>query len=379
MSETGTQQDAGDMSGMTMTSDTIRVTRLQARLAGVTFAVAREAALERTIRAVAMAVPNERTLGIVNARVGGWVEKLYANETGRHVQKGEPLLELYAPELVTAQEELLLAGRLAGTGAGDSLVAAARRRLELWDISADQIAELERTGAVRRTLTLRSSYPGHILEKHVIEGQAVRPGDGLLRIADLSTVWIEPAIFERDIPLIRSGQPAEATFDALPGQKFDGKVTFLYPTLDERTRTLRIRLEVPNPELLIKPGMYGTVRIRATGPNGVVVPLTAILPTGERDLAFVVRGDGVLPTEVTVGHRGDTAILVLDGIAPGDTVVASATFLFDSESSLTAAMKGIMLNMGMGLDMGGMEMEGTAEEGMRMEGQEDTTGGGGSP
>lgn len=372
MAQIGTRQNAEDMPGMAMAGDTIRVTRLQARLAGVTFAVAREARLERTVRAVAMAVPNERTLGIVNARVGGWVEKLYANETGRHVRKGEPLLELYAPDLVTAQEELLLARRLPGTGAGDSLVAAARRRLELWDISTDQIAELERTGAVRRTLTLRSSYPGHILEKHVIEGQAVRPGDALLRIADLSTVWIEPAIFERDIPLIRSGQLADVTFDALPGQTFHGEVTFLYPTLDERTRTLRVRMEVPNPELLIKPGMYGTVRIRATGPKGVVVPLTAVLPTGERDLAFLVRGDGVLPTEVVVGERGDAAILVLDGIAPGDTVVASATFLFDSESSLAAAMKGIMLDMGMGLDMGGMKMGG-----MEMEGEE-TNGGGGS-
>lgn len=362
-SETAAPGSGEEMPGMTSEGDLIRLTPRQAALAGVTFAVAREASLARTVRAVALTVPNERTLGIVNVRVGGWVETLYANETGRQVGTGERLLELYAPELVTAQEELLIAKRLPTTTSGDALVAAARRRLELWDISGDQIAELERTGAVRRTLTVRSAYRGHILEKHVIEGQAVKPGDPLFRIADLSTVWIEPAIFERDIALVHEGQSAEVSFDALSGHTFEARVTFLYPTLDERTRTLKIRLELANSELLIKPGMYGTARIRATGPRGVVVPLTAVLPTGEGDVAFLIHGGDVLPTEVTVGERDDSTVVVTQGIAVGDTVIASATFLFDSESSLAAAMKGIMLNMGMGLEMGGMEMEGPDEEG----------------
>jgi len=347
-----------DMAGMDMGGDgPIRITSRQAALAGVTFAVAREAPVERTVRAVAMAVPNERGLGIVNARVSGWVEKLHAEETGRFVRAGEPLLELYAPELVTAQEELLLARRLAGVTGGDSIVAAARRRLELWDIGEAEIAEIERTGAVSRRLTIRSLYAGHILEKNVIEGQMVRAGDRLFRIANLSTIWIEPAIFENDIPLVQVGQRAQVTFNALPGYVFDGRVTFIHPELDMKTRTLKVRVEVPNRGLLIKPVMYGTVRIAADGPRGVTVPLSAVLPTGPRDLAFVVRQGGVTPTEVVVGTRGDSTILVADGLAPGDTVIASATFLFDSESQLAAAMAGIMLNMGMGLDMGGMEME----------------------
>ncbi len=357
------------MAGMAMSDDPIRVSQQQAILAGVTFAVAREAPLERTVRAVAIAVPNERTLGIVNARVAGWVEKLYANQTGMHVARDEPLLELYAPDLVMAQEELLLAARLPSSAARDSLVAATRRRLRLWEISDDQIAELERTGIVRRTLAIRSAYPGHILEKSVVEGQAVQPGTPLFRIADLSTVWVEPAIFEADMPLVRVGQTAEVSFDALPGMTFDARITFIYPTLEERSRTLRIRAEVPNPELQIKPGMYGTVRIRTVGPSGVIVPVTAVLPTGERDLVFVLDETGVTPTEVTVAERGDSTIVVKQGIESGDTVVASATFLFDSESSLAAAMKGIMLNMGMGLDMGGMQMEGDGESmgGMQMD------------
>ncbi|MDX1393473.1 MAG: efflux RND transporter periplasmic adaptor subunit [Gemmatimonadota bacterium] len=348
--------EMGEMAGMSMGDGPITITSRQAALAGVTFAVAREAPLARTLRAVAAVVPDERRRGIVSARIDGWVERLHVNETGRRIEAGEPLLELYSPDLVTAQEELLLARRLARTGAGDSLVAAARRRLALWDISEAQIAELERTGEVRRALTLRSAFPGHVLEKHVTEGQRIHAGDDLFLVADLSTVWIEPAIYERDLPLVRVGQPAEATFEALPGRRFAGRVTFIHPTLEERTRTARVRLEIPNPDYALKPMMYGTVRIRATGPPGVEVPLTAVLPTGERDLAFVFREGGVVPTEVTVGDRGDTAIVVLDGIVPGDTVIASATFLFDSESSLAAAMKGIMLNMGMGLDMGGMDM-----------------------
>ncbi len=158
------------------------------------------------------------------------------------------------------------------------------------------------------------------------------------------------------VPWVRVGAPAEITFDALPGHTLEGRVTFIYPTLDALTRTLKVRLELRNRDFLLKPNMYGTVRIRSTGPRGVLVPLTAVLPTGERDLAFVVRGGEVMPSEVVVANRGDGEILVTRGVAAGDTVVASATFLFDSESNLAAAMKGIMLNMGMGLDMGGMQM-----------------------
>lgn len=352
--------------GMDMTTETpIRITPHQAALAGVTFVVAREAPVERTVRAVAMAVPNERGLGIVNARVSGWVEELHAEETGRLVRAGEPLLELYSPELVTAQEELLLARRLAGVQGGDSLTAAARRRLTLWDVAEEEIAEVERTGEVRRRLTIRSPYPGHLVEKHVIEGQMVRAGDRLFKIADLSTIWIEPAIFEADIPLVHIGQRAQVTFDAVPGRSFSGRITFINPELEMRTRTLKVRVEVSNRRFLIKPMMYGAVRITADGPRGVTVPLSAVLPTGTRDLAFVAREGGVLPTDVVVGIQGDSTVLVTDGLAPGDTVVASATFLFDSESQLAAAMAGIMLDMGMGLDMGGMQMGG-----MEMSGSE---------
>ncbi len=347
------------MQDMTMEGEgLIRISARQAALAGVTFAVAREAPLERTVRAVAMAVPNERNLGIVNTRVTGWIERLHVNETGQFVQAGEPLFELYAPDLVAAQEEFLLAQRLGSMAGGNSLLAAARRRLALWGISEEEIAGLERTGEVKPRLVIRSPYTGHVLEKNLLEGQMVRPGERLYRIADLSTIWIEPAVFEQDIPLVRAGQRADVQFDALPGRSFRGRVNFLYPELDPRTRTLRVRIEVPNPRFEIRPGMYGTARIEARAPRGVIVPLAAVLPTGEQDLAFVFRGGGVVPTPVVVAQRGDSTIMIANGLAAGDTIVASATFLFDSESQLAAAMAGIMLSMGMGLDMGGMEMEG---------------------
>ncbi len=357
----GMDMQAGSegMAGMEMSSGgPIRITARQASLAGVTFAIATESSLGRTVRAVTMVVPNERGLGIVNARVSGWVEKLFVNETGMHVEIGDPLFELYAPDLVTAQEELLLAMRLANTGGGDALVMAARRRLSLWNIPEQTIAEVEATGVVQQRVTIRSPYRGHVLEKNVIEGQMVHAGERLYKLADLSTVWIEPAIFEQDISLVREGQRARITFDALPGGEFTGRVTFIQPMLDMTTRTLRVRIEVPNPQRNIRPMMYGIARIQTDGLRGVSVPLTAVLPTGDRDLAFVLRGGALVPTEVTPGTRGDSAIIVLDGLTAGDTVVASATFLFDSESSLAAAMAGIMLDMGMGLDMGGMDMSG---------------------
>ena len=365
----GREQSMEGMVGMQMGSDgRIRISARQAAFAGVSFAVARNAPLERTVRAVAMVVPDERSLGIVSARVSGWVEKLYVNETGRHVRAGEALLDLYAPDLVTAQQELLLAKRLPVMAGGDSLIASARRRLQLWGIAEEDIDVIERSGVVRRTVTIRSAYSGHVLEKRVIEGQMVHAGDRLFKIADLSTVWVEPAIFEQDIPLVRVGQRADFRLDAVPSRGFSGRVTFLYPTLNQATRTLRVRVEVPNPNLEIKPMMYGTVRIHAQGPRGVLVPLTAVIPAGDRDLAFVVRGAGVVPTEVVVGDRGDATVHILSGLLPGDTVVASATFLFDSESNLSAAMAGIMLDMGMGLDMGGMPTAEMEMDEMQMKG-----------
>jgi Cu(I)/Ag(I) efflux system membrane fusion protein len=296
----------------------------------------------------------EPRLEYVNARVMGWVEKLYADYQGKRVRKGEPLLALYAPELVSAQEEYLSAKRLSD----QSLVTAARRRLELWNIPKDQIELLDSTGTAQRTLLLRAPISGEIAEKRVIDGQAVQAGDNLFLIADRSVLWVNLAVFETDARMLSVGVPVELTVDALPGRTYQGRVTFIHPSLDTATRTLTARVEVKNRDGRLRPGMYVTARLAPASTQRLTVPLTAVLPTGTRQLVFVNRGDGrFVPRDVQTGVRSDSLVEIVSGLKPGDEVVASATYLLDSESNLAAAMQGLMLQMGMGLNMGGMEMK----------------------
>ena len=331
----------------------VPVDRTEAERLGITFARASERPVRSSVRGVGVIKYAEPNLVYVNARVGGWVERLYTDYVGKRVQQGEPLLAVYSPDLVSAQEEYLLARRLKD----DTLAAGARRRLELWDVPADQIDSLEARGTVTRTLLLRAPRNGEVTEKMVIEGQAVKAGDNLFQIADRRTLWVDVAIFEQDAAAVRVGTPATITVDALPGQTFRGSVTFIYPQLDAKTRTLTARVEVENADGQLRPGMYGAAELATAGRRSVSVPLTAVLPTGTKDIVFVNHGDGrFLPREVRVGLRGDSLVEIVEGLKPGDEVVASATFLLDSESNLAAAIQGLMLQMGMGLNMGGMQM-----------------------
>jgi membrane fusion protein, copper/silver efflux system len=297
----------------------------------------------------------------------GWVEQLYADYAGKPVQRGQALLALYSPELVSAQEEYLSARRL-----GDSaLASAAKRRLILWNIPQDQVDSLERTGQARRTIVLRSPMSGEIAEKMVTEGQAVQAGDNLFLIADRSVLWVDLAVFEMDARSVRVGSSVDITVDALPGKTYQGRITFLYPTVDEKTRTITARAEVRNRDGALRPGMYATAMIRPATAKVLTVPAQAVLPTGTQNLVFVNRGDGrFVPKAVAVGARSDSMVEVIHGLKPGDEVVASAAYLLDSESNLAAAMHGLMLQMGMGLDMGGMEAgkRGGGEAGKEMEG-----------
>jgi membrane fusion protein, copper/silver efflux system len=334
--------------------------RREAARLGITFARAAERPVRPFVRAVGILTYAEPRRVYVNARVSGWIEELYADYVGKHVTAGEPLLALYSPDLVSAQEEYLLARRLGD----DTLMATARRRLTLWNISEDQIDSLVTRGTATRTLLLRAPRSGEIAEKMVIEGQAVQSGDNLFQIADGSVLWVDLAIFEHDASAVRVGTPAAVTVDALPGRTFHGRVTFINPQLDDRTRTLTARIDVGNARGELRPGMYAAAELAPASRRAVSVPLAAVLPTGTKDIVFVNRGDGRFePREVRVGVRGDSLVEIVDGLKPGDEVVASATFLLDSESNLAAAIQGIMLQMGMGLDMGGMQMP--AKEGER--------------
>jgi Cu(I)/Ag(I) efflux system membrane fusion protein len=341
--------------------------RTRAAGLGISFARAAERPLERHVRLTGTLAYAEPRREYVNARVNGWVEGLRADYVGRPVRQGEVLLSIYAPDLLSAQEEYLSAKRL-----GDSsLMAAARRRLVLWNIPEDQIAMLDRTGQAQRTLVLRAPRSGEIAEKMVTNGQAVRAGDNLFLIADRRKLWVDLAVFEMDARYVRVGTPVTLTVDVLAGRTYRGRVTFIYPTVDEKTRTLTARAEVENDDGALRPGMYAMAEIAPSGRKTLTVPTGAVLPTGTENLVFVNRGDGAfVPRAVTVGARTDSLVEIANGLKPGDEVVASATYLLDSESNLASAMQGLMLQMGMGLNMGGMqtggEQGGESMPGMKM-------------
>lgn len=345
-----------DMPGMEMRGDgdsAVPLDRTTAARLGITFARATPQRIAREVRLAGTLQYPEPSQTWVNVRVDGWVERLHADYAGRAVRAGEPLLDLYSPALVSAQEEFLTARRL-----GDSaLASAARRRLLLWNMPEADIAGIESSGVAQRDFVIRAPRPGEIAEKRVIEGQAVREGDNLLLIADRSRLWVNLAVFEMDARDVRVGVPVDLTVDALPGATYRGRVTFIEPTVDPTTRSLTARVEVANTDGALRPGMYAVARVRPTGAPVLAIPRDAVLPTGSRSIVFRHLGDGrFMPRDVVVGVRGDSLVEVVRGLEPGDEVVASATYLLDSEANLGAALQGLMLQMGMGLDMGGMAM-----------------------
>ncbi len=332
-----------------------------ARRIGVTYATVTRGTLGRRVRSMGLVTWDETRLATVNPKIDGWVERLFVDFTGAHVRAGQPLLEVFSPDLVTAQEEFLLARDLAAaveagteSPAGDrarELMEAARRRLAFWDISEEEIQALEVRGTVSRTLTLRAPAGGVVVEKNVVEGARIMPGMDLFRIADLSRVWVEAEIYEKDLSMVRTGQHGMISFEAYPGETFHGSVTYLYPTVSGSTRTGRVRLELPNPGQRLKPGMYARVELH--GPaieETLLVPRSAVLRTGERSVVFHRMPDGQLhPMEVVTGLASQDQIQVLSGLREGHVVAASATFLIDAESNLGAAMAGMA-----GMDHSGM-------------------------
>jgi membrane fusion protein, copper/silver efflux system len=338
----------------------VALTDADARRIGVTFAPVVLGSLSKEVRTVGQVTFDETRLRTISPKIDGWVEQLFVNATGQPVVAGQPLLAIYSPMLVTAQEELLLAKRLETDVSGaasdareraSELVVSARRRLASWDIAASEIGEIERTGSVHRTLTLRAASGGYVLEKNVTAGQRIMAGDALYRLADLSTVWVEGEVFEQDLASVRAGQSVEVDFQALPGEHRAGRISYVYPTLNPETRTVRVRVVIGNDALLLKPGMYATVRIAAAARRDVLtVPRSAVLSTGERSIVFVRDATGRLAArEVSVGATNDDRVEVIAGVSAGEIVVSSATFLIDAESNLSTALGG----MG---DMPGMDM-----------------------
>ncbi|MEW6387372.1 MAG: efflux RND transporter periplasmic adaptor subunit [Thermodesulfobacteriota bacterium] len=306
--------------------------------------------LTRSIRAVGKVVYDERRLSQINTKVAGWVERLYVKATGDPIRKGQPLLNLYSPELVSAQREYLLAlknlkslGKSPYAELGESaqrLLAASRQRLQYWDIGPAQIDALEKTGEVKKDLTLTSPVNGIVIKRLVTQGQYVMPGMPLMEVADLSTVWVEAEIYEYELPWVKVGEHAEMTLTYLPDETFHGKVQYIYPYLSGATRTAKVRLAFPNPKLRLKPDMFAQVTIKSPLPQAAVaVPSEAILDSGERQLVFVALGQGRFePRPVKLGVEGDGGWRqVTEGLQGGEEVVTSAQFLLDSESRIREA------------------------------------------
>ena len=308
--------------------------------------------LKNTIRVVATVQANERLLHTVSPKFDGWIQRLHVNTTGQAVRKGEALMDVYSPDLITAQQEYLIARRGVRTLAGASaevqasmqrLEDSALQRLRNWDISDADLQRLTRDGKTARYLTLRSPANGVVLEKSAIQGKRFTAGDVLYQIADLSQVWLLADVFEQDLGQVRIGQSAKITVDAYPGKVFAGKVTFIYPTINPDTRTVKVRIELANAQALLKPAMYARVELESFRGKGQVltVPESAVLDTGTRQMVLVQRGEGRFePRPVKLGAHGDGYIEVLDGVEAGEQVVVSANFLIDAESNLEAAFSG---------------------------------------
>ncbi|BDU77907.1 efflux RND transporter periplasmic adaptor subunit [Mesoterricola sediminis] len=325
---------------------TVTIDPARQQLIGLTTAEVKEGPVGGELRTTARISADETRIRHIHVKVEGYVEKLHVDFVGMHVSKGQPLLAFYSPDFVSAQQEYLLALRtrkaLAGgslQGSGNDLLEAAHRRLTLWDVPAAELAELERTGEVRKTLTLRSPISGVVTAKTAVEGNRLTPADTPFEITDLGSVWALADVYEPELPRVKVGMPVELTLAAVPDRTFRGRVAFVDPQVDPKTRTTRVRVEVPNPGGLLKPEMFGEMVIQGKGRAGLVVPTDAVLDSGTRRIVFVALGQGRFePKEVKTGAAMGDTVEILSGLMKGETVVTRANFLVDSESRLKAAL-----------------------------------------
>jgi len=337
------EEPASDGSGVKISIE--KVQRLGVRTEA---AAARE--IVRTVRAVSTVQADERRLHTVAPRFEGWIERLHVNTTGQAVRKGDALMDVYSPELITAQQEYMIARQGAQAVADGSpevragmqrLVDGALQRLRNWDISEAELQQLQKEGKSRQTITLRSAVSGVVLEKPSIQGKRFMSGEVLYQIADLSSVWVLADVFEQELGMLRIGQSAAVRVDAYPDKVFNGKVTFIYPTVTPETRTAKVRVELANPQALLKPAMYAKVEFASGDARGKVlaVPDSAVLDSGTRQVVLVELGAGRFePRAVKLGTRGGGYVEVLEGVKAGEAVVVSANFLIDAESNLKAAL-----------------------------------------
>ncbi|HLA27376.1 MAG TPA: efflux RND transporter periplasmic adaptor subunit [Syntrophales bacterium] len=328
---------------------TVEIPTDKQQLIGVKTVKAAIMPLQKVIRTVGRIEYDEQKLATVNTKIEGWIEKLYVDYTGRYVKKGEPLAEVYSPELVATQKEFLNTLRWASQGKevkdervsmlltkdADVILEAARERLRLWDISEEQIKQIEQTGKPVRTLTIYSPVSGFVIQKMAIQGVRVMPGEKLFDVVDLSTVWIVSDIYEYELPLIKVGQMARIGLSYFPGKEFSSRVDYVYPSLAGDTRTAKARFTIPNPDGVLKPQMFTNVEIKINLGSRLAVPTAAVIDTGMRQIVYVDKGEGNFePREVMPGLRSEDMVEIIHGLKAGEKVSSSANFLIDSEAQL---------------------------------------------
>ena len=301
--------------------------------------------LIRTLRTYGHITPDETLTAQVNLKTSGWIEKLFVDFTGKYVEKGEPLFEIYSPDLVAAQEEYLIAFRSlrpTGGSGGKSMLDSSQRRLRYFDVPESEIEALEKSGKVKKTVMIRSPLSGFVIQRNAEEGGYIKAGTMVFQIADLSRVWVDAHIYEYELSMIEKGQQAEMTLPYLPGKIYSGTVAFVYPYLQPKTRDLIIRLVFQNPEMELKPEMYADLRIKTVlKGNGLMIPSEAVIRTGRRNVVFISSGNGkFVPKDVILGPLlNNEQVQVLAGLAEGESVVISGQFLLDSESNLKEAVR----------------------------------------
>lgn len=341
---------ADDISAMPV--GTVEITPEKQQLIGVKYGEAEKTGGSRTIRAVGKVAFDETRIQHVHTKIEGWIDQVFVDYTGQLVRKGQPLMTVYSPEMLASQRELLLAAKARDTMKGNplptafdqsqSLFQAARRRLELWDLSGAQIDQVLKTGQPIKNVTLYSPIEGYVTDRKAFPQLKIMPDTDLYTIVDLSRVWIMADLFEYEAPNIHVGEMARVSLQAVPGKTFTAQINYIQPQVDPMTRTLKVRLDMDNPSLILKPDMYADVEFRVTAPAQLTVPADAVLDAGERKTVFVDRGNGFFePRQVTTGERIGSRIQILSGLAGGERIVTSGNFLIDSESQMKAAAAGM--------------------------------------
>jgi membrane fusion protein, copper/silver efflux system len=382
-SATETSTDSQSMQGHDMSSGGVNVSSEMQQLVGIRTATAEIRPMMQKIRTVGIVTYDETRIAQVFSKVEGWIEQLLVNYTGTLVRKGQPLFTLYSPDLVATQEEYLLALKAKETlgsssikeisAGSDSLLESAHRRLSLWDISEEQINNLEKTGKPQRTLTFFAPISGFVIKKDAVQGMRVMPDKELYTITDLSTVWVNADIYEYELAHIRVGQKAKMNVASYPARDFVGKVSWISPVLEEKTRTAKVRLEFSNRDFILKPEMYANAEIEINAGRKLAVPDEAVLDSGLRKVVFLDKGEGrFAPAEVKVGNKFDGYYEILEGLSAGERILASASFLLDSESRLKEAM-GAMAGMAGHGDMKGMATQAAPKAGPQEKKVQDLT------